>query len=860
MTAIDDGAKAKKATTRKATRKKAEPEAPRRTRGQRQGDELALDLRARCSGFWIISKDEARTEADLIPAIAKAGYRPRIWDVANGACDIDGSPLRGNPEYDPPEDPDAMLDKIKERSQQRRLTSDADRNVWIMRDLGPWLEGPTGAITRRKLRNMLRPDGLSATPRNVAQAIIILSAGDMPPQELANGELTVINWPLPDRDEISEILSTAVDVLPDTEDQPLKTRVLSALKRGGTRDAAVDAAVGLSSHEVQTTFARSLIEKGTIDVTAIAAEKKRLIDKEPAMTYYPPKPGGFDAVGGLENFKEWARKTKLSFTPEARAYGLKAAKGCMLMGVSGCLAEGTRIAYKRGKRVSADRSLPIEVLYQKFNRIGSYAGAQWVDGIPTYAQSWDAETGRMVFNEITAVIDSGVKECLRITTDTAGSVELTPDHPLLCEDGVFRAAGELTVGDKIVARGSMKPVKREGPRVYRKRKVVEGLKYHPTAWRKVVIEGDKRYEYGRITNARLVVEAYMNKIELEEFIRILKEEPETAETLVYLPAEWDVHHMDENPLNDAIGNLMIVPHDEHPRLHSDADGATPREHTITAAITSIDAIGPRRCYDVTMAEPHANLAVNDGIVAHNCGKTLSCQALGAEWNWPVVRLDINALKGKYVGESEARLRSVFTKIDALGQVIVYIDEVEKALQGAVSGSADGGVSSDALGAILTWMQDRTGQAFVMMTANDPSKLPPEFMRKGRFDEIWWIDLPTRAERKSIVEATLHSNGRSAAKLGIDLDIVADVTDGFTGAEISSVIERDAMFAAFADNGREITTDDIVTAAANVVPLNKTMGEKIKRLRDSWAGRARPATRPDVDEVAIAGSAARVLDL
>lgn len=554
------------------------PAAKQGTRGQRTGADVTLALRARCAGFWVISRDEARTEQDLIPAIAKAGYRPRIWDVANGALDIDGSAIRGDVEYNAPEDPDAMLDLITTRSKNRRATNDLDRNVWIMRDLGPWLDGPAGAITRRKLRNMLRPDGLSGTPRNVAQAIIIVSAGDPPPPELSNGELTVIEWPLPDRDEIGDILTNAVDVLPDTADQPLKTKVLNLLKKGGTRDAAIDAAVGLSSQEVQTTFARSLIESGSIDVTAIAAEKKRLIDQEPAMTYYEPRPGGFSAVGGLENFKEWAVKTKLSYTPEARAYGLKLARGCVLMGVSGC------------------------------------------------------------------------------------------------------------------------------------------------------------------------------------------------------------------------------------------------------------------------------------------GKTLSCQALGAEWNWPVVRLDINALKGKYVGESESRLRGIFSKIDALGQVIVYVDEVEKALEGAVSGSADGGVSADALGAILTWMQDRAGQAFVMMTANDPSKLPPEFMRKGRFDEIWWIDLPTFAERMSVAAATLRANGRNAEKLDIDLHAVAESTTGFTGAEIAACIEHDAMFAAFADGGREINTDDVISAAADVIPLQKTMGDKIARLRETWAGRARLATRPDALDSQSLMAGGRVLDL
>lgn len=539
------------------------------TRGQLAGADVTLGLRARCAGFWITTRDEARTETDLVPAIAKAGYKPRFWDLARGVMDLDGSAMRGSVDYNPPEDPDAVLDLIFDKS-KKTIYDGSDRNVWILRSLAPWLEGAAGALTLRKLQNLLRPDGLSATPRNVAQAIIVLSTTAGAPPELSNGELTVIDWPLPDRTEIGSMLDGAVEVLPDTEQNPMRTTVRESLL-DGARDSAVDAAVGLSSQEIQATFARSLISSKNIDVKAIAAEKKRLIDQEPAMEYYDPRPGGFASVGGLEHFKEWAIRQKVTFSPEARAYGLKPAKGAMLLGVSGC------------------------------------------------------------------------------------------------------------------------------------------------------------------------------------------------------------------------------------------------------------------------------------------GKTLSCQALGSEWGWPVIRLDINALKGKYVGESEGKLRKVFGKIEALGQVIVYIDEVEKALEGAVSGSADGGVSADALGAILTWMQDRAGGAFVMMTANDPSKLPPEFLRKGRFDEIWFIDLPNAVERAQIVTATLRANGRSIDDLDIDLEAVAAATVNFTGAEIAALIEGDAMFAAFADGGREIATGDILAAAAGVIPLAKTSSEKITRLRDNWSGRARPATRRDVDaEVATEG--------
>jgi SpoVK/Ycf46/Vps4 family AAA+-type ATPase len=148
------------------------------------------------------------------------------------------------------------------------------------------------------------------------------------------------------------------------------------------------------------------------------------------------------------------------------------------------------------------------------------------------------------------------------------------------------------------------------------------------------------------------------------------------------------------------------------------------------------------------------------------------------------------------------------------------------------------VSSDALGAVLSWMQDRAGEAFVMATANKVEDLPPELLRKGRFDEVWFVDLPTEVERVAVLSATLRKHGRGKVK--IDHKAVADVSDGFTGSEVAELVP-DALFAAFADNEREIATDDLIAAARRVVPLSKTAAEKINRLREWAKGRARNAS-------------------
>jgi hypothetical protein len=221
-----------------------------------------------------------------------------------------------------------------------------------------------------------------------------------------------------------------------------------------------------------------------------------------------------------------------------------------------------------------------------------------------------------------------------------------------------------------------------------------------------------------------------------------------------------------------------------------------------------------------------------------CGKSMTSKAIATAWQRPLLRLDLGALKNALLGKSEENLRKVFTVLEAIGPCVLWMDEVEKSLQGATSGSADGGVAADQLGAILNWMQERQGGAFVVATANDVSALPPELLRKGRFDEVFFIDLPNATERVAILEATLRQYGRPA----MDAKALATIpTEEFTGSEVAQLVPE-AMFAAFNDGKRLLVLADLIDAARKVVPLSKTKGEQIAALR-KWAdeGRARRAT-------------------
>lgn len=226
------------------------------------------------------------------------------------------------------------------------------------------------------------------------------------------------------------------------------------------------------------------------------------------------------------------------------------------------------------------------------------------------------------------------------------------------------------------------------------------------------------------------------------------------------------------------------------------------------------------------------------------GKSLTAKAVATAWGVPLLRLDLGGARSKWVGESESNIRSSLGVAEAVGNCVLWIDEIEKALGGATGGAADGGVSSDALGTLLSWMQERKGSVFVVATANDVRSLPPELLRKGRFDEVFWVDLPNQGEREAILRVTLEQYRREPE--GIAIDKVAAACDGFVGAEIAALVPA-ALFQAFENGERAINTADLLAEARNTVPLSKTASDKIAGLREWAKGRARRASAEETTE-------------
>jgi hypothetical protein len=518
------------------------------TAGAKAALDVAALVRARNPLIMVISREEVRVERYIAPPLASLGYEPRFWDCATGVSNLTGEPCQ--PGGEDAKDPLQVLEAIRNTRQ---------RQVWILRDLPPFFRDP---VTVRYVRSLVR--GLTNSPRDEARSLILITpTGDIPP-ELA-GHAVVVEWPLPDRAEVSGVLDVVISAQPEDRQE--------AVAPNGTRDRAIDAAVGLSEEEIQACFGKSLVQTGKIDPVAVAQEKKRVIARERVLEWFDPLPGGLESVGGLDLMKLWLLQRRDGFSAKARAYGLPPPKGVLLVGVSGC---------------------------------------------------------------------------------------------------------------------------------------------------------------GKSLTAKAIATAY--------------------------------------------GGL------------------------------------------------------------------------------PLLRLDLGGLKSKYVGDSEANIRKALKVAEAVSPCVVWVDEIEKALAGATQGAADGGVSGDALGTLLSWMQERQGSVFVIATANDVRTLPPELLRKGRFDEVFWIDLPTKEERKAVISAAIR---QYRAKAEVDLNAIAAATQDFTGAEIAALVPE-AMFTAYSDGERAVTSADLLAAAKNTVPLAKTAGPKIEELR-AWAkGRARPATTPEAS--GITATPGRKLDL
>ncbi|MEY2441974.1 MAG: hypothetical protein QOJ46_1400, partial [bacterium] len=232
----------------------------------------------------------------------------------------------------------------------------------------------------------------------------------------------------------------------------------------------------------------------------------------------------------------------------------------------------------------------------------------------------------------------------------------------------------------------------------------------------------------------------------------------------------------------------------------------------------------------TEAAHKLNLPAPRGVLlvgVQGCGKSLAAKYVARLWQLPLLKLDAGRLYDKFVGETERNLRTAIATAESLAPAVLWMDEIEKAI--APGDGNDGGVSQRLFGTFLTWMQEKQADVFVVATANDLSKLPPELLRKGRFDEIFFVDLPTPAEREQIF--AIHLRLRTLDPATFDLPKLSAAADGFSGAEIEQAVIAATLRALQA--GQALSTELLVTEIGATVPLSRSRAESISALR-AWA--------------------------
>jgi ATP-dependent 26S proteasome regulatory subunit len=214
-----------------------------------------------------------------------------------------------------------------------------------------------------------------------------------------------------------------------------------------------------------------------------------------------------------------------------------------------------------------------------------------------------------------------------------------------------------------------------------------------------------------------------------------------------------------------------------------------------------------------------------------CGKSITAKAVAALFQIPLLRMDMGKLMGKYVGESEKNMRKAIRLAEEVSPCVLWIDEMEKAFAGIGESGGGAEVTTRLFGTFLTWLQEKQSLAFVVATANNIAKLPPELLRKGRFDEIFYVDLPTLKERKEIFQIHLNKR-RPKDAFSIDIDKLAQQTNGYTGADIEGVV-KDGIKKAFVQGRSKVTTEDFSAAIGDTYSLSEIMPDVIQKMREAY---------------------------
>lgn len=490
----------------------------------------------------------------------------------------------------------------------------------------------------------------------------------------------------------------------------------------------------------------------------------------------------WDDVGGHAEAKAALREAielPFSHTKLFASYGKRCVRGVLLSGPSGCIAGDIHVPYsvhaKDGERRD-HKGGSLERLYHRFNGLPRSGKGNWQHpesiGARYFVPSMN-EDGKIYRNEISAVIDSGMKPCLRIRTTSGLELVCTADHPIATNEG-FSPADSLKIGSKILTHQNVKWTNGDEERRHAYRPEVL-VKHHPNARTKIVRTSSGEYEYKRLRRYRAAFEANLNGMDLACYIQRLNDG--ALDGLMFSNPNDDIHHLDENYFNDSPDNLIAISHADHAVGHMDNDRSMKlRAHVaIEDEIESIDDAGERRTYDIKMKiAPHNFVAA--GFVVHNCGKTILAKAAataiarahGAAHADGFVYVKGPELINKFIGATEEAIRRLFTAAREHYKqhgypCVIFLDECD-ALLGARDLNSHISINATTVPQFLAEMDGLDDQATMLILAtNRPDMLDPAVTREGRVDRRVRVGRPSQADACEIFK--IHLRDRPIAKEG-----------------------------------------------------------------------------------------------
>ena len=831
--------------------------------------ELETLIRARYPIIYVVSWEEKRVE-DALRAITQArGKKMYQWTVTQGMV------LNPANRDDATRDPLAALDFVM---------ASRDQAVFLFKDFHPFLNDT--ALVRR-LRD------LTYALKTSYKTLILLSPVLKLPPELEK-EITVVDYALPSLEDLGHLLDGIIESV--KSNPRIQTQLTTQ-----EREAILQAALGLTATEAENVFAKSLVEKHTFDVGVILSEKEQIIRKSGLLEYYPATEGFGDVGGLnlLKDWMEkrtiaFTEKARDYGLPAPKGILLLGVQGC-----GKCHAKDTPILMHDGTvkmvqdvvvgdTVMGPDSLPRQVLSTVRGRDEMYE-VRPTKGEPYAVNSehilslrvsgYTPQNKKFAEADENALINISVKDYLKRSAcfkqaamgwrvGVEFSAQPVPLDPYFL--GVWLGDGAafhpyITTMDGEIADYLKVFAARHGlcittapskgrASLYRLSTGKYSGQSNPLTCllRRLDVLGNKHIPHVYKANSRNIrLQLLAGLIDTDGYhnsnvYEIIQKSEALAHDIAFLarslglaaylrPVQKSCLH--QGSLRCGLyykvsisGDTSIVP----VRLErKQCQRRAQRKNVLNVGIR-VQPVGEGDYYGFQV-EGDGLFLLGDFTVTHN---SLSSKAIASLWRLPLLRMDVGKIFGGIVGQSEENIRKAIRVAESTAPNVVWIDELEKGFAGTQSsGISDGGTTARVFGTFISWLNDKTAPCFVVATANDVSALPPELLRKGRFDEIFFVDLPGEAERAEIF--AIHLKKRHRDPKNFDLTRLAAATSGYSGAEIEQAVIS-ALYDAF-DLDREVTTEDILIGVNQSVPLSMTMKESIEVLRQ-WADtRARPAS-------------------